>query len=187
MKILILHGAHGAPETNWFPWLRDQLETSGQEVSTPRFPTPDGQSLETWLGVLNDANDQAPSDTVLVGHSLGVALALRLAERTDEPYAAAFLAAGFFGELGLPDYDPINASFFEGGIDWDRVRRGANRWHAYAGDDDPYVPVARSEEIAGHTGGSLTIIEGGGHLNQETGFVEFPRLLDDLGALLNAS
>ena len=115
-----------------------------------------------------------------MGHSLGAALALRLAERTEAPYAAAFLAAGFFGRLGLPDYDPINASFFEDGIDWARARRGADLWRSYAGDDDPYVPTNRSAEIAERVGGTMTIIEGGGHLNRETDFVEFAQLASDI-------
>ena len=180
MKVLVLHGAYGAPETNWFPWLSDRLTKSGHDVSIPKLPTPEGQSLEAWLDVIDESLDWPPPETVLVGHSLGAALALRLAERAEAPYAAAFLAAGFFGPLDLPDYDPINASFFEGGIDWSRAKRGAGSWQSYAGDNDPYVPTERSANIVEHVGGTLTIIEAGGHLNRETGFVQFARLADDI-------
>ncbi len=56
--------------------------------------------------------------TLLVGHSLGSAFALRLVERAAQPFAGLFLAAGFVGALGLPDYDPINRSFFVEPLAW---------------------------------------------------------------------
>ena len=46
MNVLILHGAYGAPDTNWFPWLSDHLMRSGHDVSVPKLPTPEGQSLQ---------------------------------------------------------------------------------------------------------------------------------------------
>ena len=98
LRVVVLHGAHGGPDTNWFPWLHGALEAQGLEVVRPRLPTPQGQSLTAWL----DAYDRAAADfpmvsTVLVGHSLGAAFALRLVERAAKPVSGLFLAAGFIG------------------------------------------------------------------------------------------
>ena len=113
LRVIVLHGAHGAPDTNWFPWLHGTLDAEGIEVLRPRFPTPEGQSLEAWLDTYDRAVEPlAPSPTILVGHSLGAALALRVVERAVAPFDGLFLAAGFVGALGLPDYDTINRSFF---------------------------------------------------------------------------
>jgi uncharacterized protein len=69
----------------------------------PRFPTPQGQSLEAWLNTYGLAVASLPlAPTILVGHSLGAALALRLVERAVEPFDGLFLAAAFIGSLGLP-------------------------------------------------------------------------------------
>ena len=70
-RVIILHGAHGGPDTNWFPWLHATLEAEGIEVVRPRFPTPEGQSLAAWLDAYDLAVKSLPfSPTVLVGHSL---------------------------------------------------------------------------------------------------------------------
>ena len=185
---MILHGAYGRPDSNWFPWLAERVRAAGHEALLPRFPTPQGQSPEAWLDAYDRQVDDAASRsrTVLVAHSLGVAFALRLAARAGiaDPYRAAFLAAGFWGALNLPDYDPINAPFFAP-LDWEAVRAGCGSGVAcYAGDDDPYVPLQFSREIAERLRAPLRIIHGGKHLNAETGMTTFPELAVDLDALL---
>ena len=80
---------------------------------------------------------------------------------------------------GLPDYDPINASFFATPFDWAGIRaRKGRAGGCWAGDDDPYVPLARSREMADRLGVELEVVLGGGHLNAETGFTAFPQLRD---------
>ena len=43
--IFIFHGTGGYPKENWFPWLKQQLEIKGFNVTVPQFPTPEGQSV----------------------------------------------------------------------------------------------------------------------------------------------
>lgn len=180
LRVVVLHGAYGSPDTNWFPWLHTELERAGIEVVRPRFPTPQGQSLEAWLEAYDRAVAlSAPASTILVGHSLGATMALRLVERATEPFSGLFLAAGFIGALGLPDYDPINASFFTKPFDWKGIsERKGSACRCWAGDDDPYVPLPRSQELADHLGAPLEVVPGGGHLNGETGFTAFPQVRD---------
>lgn len=180
LRVVVLHGAHGGPDTNWFPWLRAELVGQGMEVLLPRLPTPKGQSLAAWF----DAYDRVvtavpPAPTILVGHSLGAAFALRLVERAAEPFAGLFLAAGFVGALGLPDYDPINRSFFSTPFDWAGIReRKGHACRCWAGDDDPYVPLSRSHDVAERLHATLDVLPKAGHLNSETGFHAFPQLRD---------
>jgi predicted alpha/beta hydrolase family esterase len=179
-RVVVLHGAHGAPDTNWFAWLHTTLDAEGIEVVRPRFPTPEGQSLSAWLGAYDLAVKSLPfAPTVLVGHSLGAAFALRLVERGDEPVAGLFLAAGFVGALGLPDYDTINRSFFAAPFDWAAIRERKGRVvRCWAGENDPYVPLSRSEDMATCLEAPLEVVSGGGHLNSETGFTTFPQMRD---------
>jgi predicted alpha/beta hydrolase family esterase len=178
LRVIVLHGAHGGPDTNWFPWLRAELVVHGIEVLLPRLPTPGGQSLEAWFNAYDCAvNAVPPAPTILVGHSLGAAFALRLVERAAKSFEGLFLAAGFIGALGLPDYDPINQSFFSMPFNWAGIReRKGSACRCWAGDDDVYVPLLRSQEVADHLDAPLDVIPKGGHLNSEKGFNTFPQL-----------
>jgi hypothetical protein len=180
LRVIICHGAHGAPDTNWFPWLHAELEAAGIDVQRPRFPTPAGQSLEAWFQVYDRAIQAMPVlPTVLVGHSLGAAFALRLVERADLPFAGLLLAAPFLGALGLADYDEINRSFFASTFQWRAIRANAgDAVRCWAGEADPYVPISRSQDVALCLQCPLEVIAGGGHLNSETGFDTFPQLRD---------
>ncbi len=187
MRVVVLHGAYGGPDTNWFPWLHAALEAEGIEVWRPRLPTPKGQSLQAWFEAYDLAVEPLPVvPTILVGHSLGAAFALRLVERAVEPVAGLFLAAGFVGALGLSDYDTINQSFFADPLDWTGIRERKGRvCRCWAGGNDPYVPLSRSQHVADRLGAPLDIVPDGGHLNSETGFNTFPQLRGTILASLS--
>ena len=184
MNFLVLHGAIGGSDTNWFPWLSNRLRACGHHVKVPQFPTPEGQTLDNWLQVVKKEVYWPASTTILIGHSLGVAFALHLAARSTDPFAAAFLVSGFFGKLGLPDYDQINESFFNTGIDWLIVKNNIGHIHCFASDNDPYVPLTRSREISNKLCCELTVIPNAGHINTHSGYLKFDKLADYLDVFL---
>jgi predicted alpha/beta hydrolase family esterase len=185
LRVIIVHGSYGSADGNWFPWLASRIQELGHESVVPQFPTPAGQSLSNWLRVFDEQVGALSPDTVLIGHSLGVAFVLRLLERAVEPIAAAYLVAGFLGSLGLPDFDGINKEFAVPAVDWLQVTRAARSFFVYGSDDDPYVPLSRVEAIAAALGVPVTLIKQGGHLNKESGFSTFPGLLADLTVLFS--
>ena len=183
-QVIIIHGSYGRPTSNWFPWLAKQVQSYGHSVALPTFPTPVGQDLTSWKQAFREQVGTLTPDTILVGHSMGVGFVLRLLEESEHPILGTFLAAGFIGALGLPDYDSINASFFVHPFDWQMIGQNAGGVHVYASDDDPYVPFEHTNEIARQLATPLTIIQGAAHLNEETHFVTFPQLLEDIKPLL---
>ena len=58
---VIIHGSFGSNEGNWFPWLKEQLETKEKQVLVPQMPVGVGnQNFENWSNILNqlDINEQ---------------------------------------------------------------------------------------------------------------------------------
>lgn len=182
-RVVIIHGTYGSPDENWFPWLKDQLEAAGHTVMVPRFPTPEGQSPEAWMEILDREVGVYGKDLVMVGHSLGPALILRKLELLTEPIRAAFLVSAFVGALGLPDFDPLNAPFFSLPFNWTQIRRNARTFRVYNGDNDPYVPLERGEEVAQRLRTRIQVIKGGGHINAAAGYTRFDQLLADIRRL----
>ncbi len=179
-KFVIVHGSFGHPQENWFPWLAAELRRRGHWVMVPAFPTPKGQDLTTWRAAFAEQVGQLDPQMVLIGHSLGPALILRLLEDAQEPVLGTFLASAFIGAVGHPVFDPLNASFFERPFHWEPIRAHAGIVHVYHADNDPYVSLQMGQELARNLQAPLTIISKGGHLNTLSGFTKFEKLLEDL-------
>lgn len=180
LKAVIIHGTQGSPDGNWFPWLSAELGQRGVQCYVPQFPTPEGQSLENWLKVFAAQAGPLDKESLLIGHSVGAVFALRLLERLEHAIGAAVLVAGFTGKLNLPEYDALNSSFVESRFDWSRIRQRARKFICLSGENDPYVPAEQGREIANNLMVRHVLIAGGGHLNAESGFIAFPRLIEEL-------
>lgn len=189
MKAFIIHGTYGSPTENWIPWLKNELEQLGCQVTVPTFPTPEGQDLETWLSVWQPHNEQLDDQTILIGHSLGATFALRILEQLPQPVQpirAAFLIAGFAQPLAIPSLKPLLASFVQPPFDWPTIRANASEFHVFQSDNDPYVPFERGGELARNLGCELTIIKNAGHFSEKTGFNHFDELLVAIKRVLEA-
>ena len=182
MDAILIHGAYGNPEENWLPWLKRELEKLGFNVFVPEFPTPDNQSLENWLRVFEEYGQRLGSDTILVGHSLGSALILHALEKVDRPICGAFFAAGFISEIGNPDFDGINRTFYQR-IDFSKVKENCKSFVVFYSDNDPYVREEKSMELATSLGVKPMMIKGAGHFNGKTFLV----LLEKIKQLIRFS
>ena len=122
---IIVHGSYGTPKDNWFPWLKDELKNLGYEVFIPKFPTPINQNLENWLKVFEHYKNFLDNETILIGHSLGVAFILSILERINSPIKACFLISGFVDKLSIQKFDEVNQTFTQKEFDWNKIR---NNW-----------------------------------------------------------
>lgn len=78
-RAVILHGTDAAPEQNWFPWLKQKLETEGYEVWAPLLPgnhTPNREVYNDFL--LGQEQGWDFTDNIVVGHSSGAVAVLNL-------------------------------------------------------------------------------------------------------------
>jgi len=177
-SIFIIHSAYGSPEENWIPWLKNKLEGMGQTVFAPKFPTPENQNLESWMKVFDGYRQYLGSDSIFVGHSIGVAFILNVLEGLDRPVKAAFLVSGFKALIGIPAFDNINRTFVERSLDWKKIRGNCGKFYMLHSDNDPYVPLANAEEVAKNLGIDITVVKGAGHFNQKAGYTKFDLLLE---------
>lgn len=173
----IFHGSFGHPEENWIPWLKTELEQRGYEVIVPTFPTPDGQSYDSWMSVVEPYFGQMNKETIFVGHSIGPAFMCCVLEKLQQPIAKSIMASPFLGLLGNADFDVINETISAREFDWEKVKQNAGKLSLVHGDNDPYVPLHIAQDFAAKLSQPLEIIENGGHLNIAAGFTTFPRLL----------
>ena len=180
VRVIITHGTESNPDANWFPWLANALRAKGTTVIVPRYPTPQGQDLQMWMKTFNAETGGVTPTDILVGHSIGAAFVLRVLETAPSPVKAAVLVAGFASILGDPHYDPLCKSFVGSTFNWQKIRRSAENFVIFSGENDPYVPSVYGEEISGRLASPQIIIPGGKHLNGEAGYTKFPELLKEI-------
>jgi leucyl-tRNA synthetase len=91
-NFLILHGFTGYADTNFLPWLKNNLEEQGFEVQTPQMPNTDNPKEEEQVGYVMD-NCKIDENTVIIGHSLGGAVAMKILEKLDHKIRELILVA----------------------------------------------------------------------------------------------
>src|SRR5579862_4565177 len=101
----IFHGTAGSPEGNWFPWLKHELEAKGIAATVPRFPTPEGESLEAWFEVLDTQEQKITKNSLLIGHSKGGMFLLKVLERLQEPVPLAVFVSTPIGIKPIHYYE----------------------------------------------------------------------------------
>lgn len=177
-KALIFHGTLGSPEGNWFAWLQDYLMTAGWQVAVPKLPTPEGQNLDNWVASLQAQITDLNDLDLVIGHSLGATFALRLIEKGFIKPKETILVSALIDVIGNEEYDALNMSFVDTPFKWETIKNTGSNITIIHGDNDPYVPIEQPLEIANKLNIDLQLLKDGGHINTETGFTDFPEILD---------
>ncbi len=182
-KIFIIHGSYGSPSENWFPWLKNKLESKGHQVFIPELPTPENQNLENWMKVFEDSYlKEVNEESIFVGHSIGPAFILSLLEKLSisKSIKACFFVSGFIGLLNNSEFDEINNTFTTKEFNWKKIKNNCKKFFVYHSDNDPYVPIEKSYELAEKLNTKPIIVKGAGHFNSSSGYEEFDILFNDL-------
>lgn len=179
-NILIIHGAFGNPRENWIPWLMNELEGRGCSVFAPEFPTPKNQTLDNGMRVFKEYDKYLDQNSIVVGHSLGVAFLLNVLEKRDKPIKSSFFVSGFTGALNNPEFDGINETIAGRTFDWQSIRKNCGTFHVMHSDNDPYVPLKKAEDLAENLGAELVIVPNAGHFNADAGYTKFELILEKI-------
>lgn len=93
-KYVIFHGFEGSPSSPCWQWIKRELESKGHEVIIPQLPnTNDPEEVDQVSTALNTA--EYDDRTVIVGHSLGAVVALKVLEKLQKPVLRVVLIGGF--------------------------------------------------------------------------------------------
>ena len=169
-RALILISWYGTPESDWLPWLKNELEKKGYGVSIPDLPTirTDLPDMEQMLSLL-----KVDSETLVVGHSLGALLGLRLAER--QKFKKLILVSGWDFDDGLA---PEHRLFWLDKINHDKIKSNVKKFVVIHSNNDPYTPTNVAEEMSKKLNGTFILVPNCGHLSLKSGNrTELPEVL----------
>jgi predicted alpha/beta hydrolase family esterase len=178
-RAFIIHGWGGSPDSNWFPWIKAELENQDFEVSVPQMPNADFPQQKEWVKYMQELIGEVDANTFLVGHSLGVIAILRFLESlsVDQKVDGAILVSGFSESLGtIPEIE----NFFKNQVDYEEIRSHCENFVVINSDDDPYVPMEKGEILRDKLGAKLIVLHSAGHINIGTGYFELPIAVEEL-------
>ncbi len=170
---LILHAWYDSPSGQWYPWLKKELESKGYTVSLPELPTmgTSNPDMEIMLKYIFE-NKLVEADTVVIGHSLGSVLALRLAERVK--YKKGIILAGW----DYNDLTPEHQNFWVKMTDHTKIKENVSSWVTIISDNDPYVTKIIAHEMAARLGAKAVDVGSKGHFLVKDGVTEVREILE---------
>ncbi len=174
---VIIHGWGADSKSNWFPWLKTELEKQGIRISVPDFPNSQNPVLSEWLHYF-EKNVQVDQNTILIGHSLGVSFILHLLEHLppNKKIKAAFLVATFDRSLAIPEIE----NFVDKPFNWQKIKTLCKKFFVINSDNDPYIPIEIGENLAKNLDTKLIIEHNGEHLSNPDGMLGYPKLLEHI-------
>ncbi|MEK7629820.1 MAG: alpha/beta fold hydrolase [Patescibacteria group bacterium] len=149
---VLLHGYTGSPSANFFPWLKKELERRGAKVYTPKLPNSDDprvydQVAEVLKSIPFNKN------TVLLGHSLGGVVAMKVLEQLKKPVRKTILVSSFTQNRFLDD--PFRSYAFDWKFNAEKIKSNAGAIHILRDTTDDTVPQFQAENIKNLIGGTI--------------------------------
>jgi uncharacterized protein len=177
-RVFIIHGWEGTPDSNWFQWLKGELEKKEFEVTVPQMPNANFPEMDEWLSYLRKIVGESDGNTFFIGHSLGSVAILRYFEilSEQEKTGGAVLTAAFSESIGIEVLD----NFFVAPLDYGRMKKVSKKIVVINSDNDPYVPLQQGENLRDKLDAKLIVIPKGDHLNVGNGNFEFPLVLNEI-------
>lgn len=184
LKAIIIHGWGFTPQSNWYPWLKTQLEQQGWEVVVPTMPDTENPKIEPWVNKVKEISQNLNQDTYLVGHSIGCQTILRYLETlpADIKIDGILLVAPWLeldqatikeeGEEAIAIAKP----WIDTPIDFIKINQQTDKIVAIFSDDDPFVPIEQKDSFANLLNAKTIVVNGAGHFDDS----EYSIILESL-------
>jgi predicted alpha/beta hydrolase family esterase len=186
-RIFIIHGWHGTPDKNWFPWLKTELEAQGYSVTVPQLPDTDAPRIEKWIPALAKAIGQADENTYFVGHSMGCQAITRYLETLPQgiKVGGVVFVAGFFKSLTNIEDVATKHHWLEAPINFNEVRSHLPKSIALFSTNDPWVPLENKDDFKNKLGSAVIVKDQMEHFNWQDGTDRLLVVLDIVIKILN--
>lgn len=175
---IIVHGSFGSPDSNWFLWLKNIIENKKIKVDVPKMPIGvDNQNYFNWEREFNKL--LINENTTIIAHSIAPIFVCKYLITNKIKVKKLIFVCGFNNYLGInEEYDAVNKSMF---IDnYKDVKNYCNDIVCYYSDNDPYLPFEVEKQFADDISNKQIVISGGGHINSESGYTSFEKILEEI-------
>jgi predicted alpha/beta hydrolase family esterase len=151
---LILHGRGSGSEKVFLPWLKSELEAKGFKVQVPNMPGGDEPSdLDQTEYILK--NCEINENTVVLGHSFGGIVAMRLLEKGVKVNKVVFVATPYLGRFSDGKVRKSVSEAIGRGFDFIKIKQRAKSFVSLSDETDYIVPLSDGKELAEKVNGAF--------------------------------
>ncbi len=173
-NFLLLHGRGSSPEKAFLPWMKYTLERRGYFVQVPAMPGGDEPNdLEQAEHVLK--NCKVDENTIVLGHSFGGIVALRLLEKGVKVKKVLLAGTPFLGRFSDGKVRQSVADAIKRGFNFGKIRKHAQSFISISDESDHIVPNSDGKKLAENLNGLFVSFKAGSpHFNdqQESGLLK---------------
>ncbi|MDF1884102.1 alpha/beta hydrolase [Sulfurimonas sp. SAG-AH-194-C21] len=177
-KVLLVHGWGGSDFPHWQSWLAGELAKEYGYVHFLHFSNFDAPKLDVWRDELEKALEDFRPDIVIC-HSLANTLWFHLANTTIlKTMETLYLVAppSMNCEVSeIQEFFPCQTP----------KNLFAKEVLLIGSTNDPYMNLKEIHQLQKEFGVELKVLENAGHINAESGFGEWPWILEDLKSKLS--
>jgi len=173
MKVMIIPGNDNTLITsNWYQYVKHELEKLGLEVIAENMPDPKLARKEIWIPFIKE-NISADEDVILIGHSSGAAAILKFLE--ENKCRLAIIVGAYYTDLG--DELEKKSGYFDELWKWNQIKENAKKIVIFASQDDPYIPIEQARFIKEKVDAEYHEYKDEGHFGADVNKKEFPELV----------
>lgn len=175
---IVVHGSFGSSESNWFPWLKNEIEKLNVKIDVPNMPIGvDNQNYFNWEKEFD--KQLIDEDTVIIAHSIAPIFVCKYLINKHIKVKKLIFVCGFNNYIGInEEYDRVNKPMF---IDnYKDIKNYCDNIVCYYSDNDPYVPFSIEKKFAQDISNKQIMIPNGGHINSESGYTSFEQILSEI-------
>ncbi|MBI2356364.1 MAG: leucine--tRNA ligase [Candidatus Doudnabacteria bacterium] len=153
-KFIILHGRGSRPKDHFYTWLKKKLESKGFEVQSPQMPGGEEPKDDECADFIQQ-HCNLDEHTVVIGHSFGGIVALRLLERGARLAGAILVATPFTGKFMDGKNRPTVTAAAKKGFDFAAVIKNCGFFKVISDTTDYVVAMSDGESYAAKLGVNL--------------------------------
>ena len=170
MKAVIIPGNNNTLITsNWYPYVKNELEKLGLEVIAENMPDPKLARKEIWVPFIKEKLEG--ENSILIGHSSGATAALRYLENNKCRFV--ILVACYYSDLN--DELEKKSGYFDEPWKWDQIKNNTEKIVIFASKDDPLIPISEPQLIKEKVNAEYYEYEEKGHFGFDK--KEFPEIV----------
>lgn len=159
-RALLIHGYGTNAQSDFHPWLKRELEKLGYIVELPNLPHPDEPSIDEQVGYIMD-NYPQPKKLIL-GHSLGCVVALKMIEEIDYDVDDLVLVSGFIDTNfndGDEDIDEL-LMVCDWKFNYNLIKSKVKRIHVLRPEIDTAVTLEQTKDLSKKLGVPIHFFKG---------------------------